>query len=505
MSDSLVVKKDEAAIPSPYALYGSDNPGAVITSVLLNGENYNEWSSEMLNALQAKRKLGFIKGTLKKPDAESADLENWLTVNSMLVGWIRASIEPKVRSTVTYITDAHQLWEDLKQRFSVGNTVRVHQLKAQLASCRQDGQTVLEYFGKLSALWEELQVYQPVHVCSCGAAAAIAKEREKERIHQFVMGLDDSRFGSMCTNVIGLDPLPSLGEIYNKMIREEQRLTATRSREQKEEAVGFVARQSSSSNSQKGDNQNKVENTILRARMLCSHCGKTGHDKRDCWQIIGFPEWFTERNGGRGQGGGSRGRGGRGNGGRGRGQASNAHATSSNSSSFTEFTPDQLRALSQLLQDKANPSASDKLSGKKSYGDVILDTGASHHMTGERSLLTNIEITSPCSVAFADGNRTLAVHMGSLRLSDKLTLYKVLYVPDLNCTLISVAKLLKQTNCLAMFTDTICVIQDRFSRTLIGVGEERDGVIHNFPLATVHFWLPLRAIRSLKTLKKQCS
>lgn len=94
----------------------------------------------------------------------------------MIVGWIRASIEPKVRSTITYITDAYQLWEDLKQRFSVGNTVRVHQIKAQLASCRQEGQSVLEYFGKRSTLWEELQVYQPIHECTCGAAAAMAKE-----------------------------------------------------------------------------------------------------------------------------------------------------------------------------------------------------------------------------------------------------------------------------------------------------------------------------------------
>lgn len=236
---TVVTKKDEAVSSSPYVLYASDNPGTKISSVQLNGENYNEWSSEMVNALQAKRKLGFIKGTLKKPDENSPDLDNWLTVNSMIVGWIRASIEPKVRSTVTYITDAYQLWEDLKQRFSVGNTVRVHQIKAQLASCRQDGQSILDYFGKLSTLWEELQVYQPVHACTCGAAAAMAKEREHEKIHQFVMGLDDSRFGNISTNVIGLDPLPSLGEIYSKMVREEQRLASARSKDQQGEAVGF--------------------------------------------------------------------------------------------------------------------------------------------------------------------------------------------------------------------------------------------------------------------------
>ncbi|XP_024009693.1 uncharacterized protein LOC112084648 [Eutrema salsugineum] len=104
--------------------------------------------AEMLNALQAKRKLGFLNGTLKKPRDSSPDLKNWLSVNSMVIGWIRSSIEPKVRSTVTYISDAHQLWDNLKERFSVGNEVRVHQIKAQLASCRQDRQPVLDYFKK---------------------------------------------------------------------------------------------------------------------------------------------------------------------------------------------------------------------------------------------------------------------------------------------------------------------------------------------------------------------
>lgn len=368
MADSTSIvsghRKDEAMSSSPYMLYGSDNPGAVITSVKLNGENYNEWSSEMVNALQAKRKLGFIKGTLKKPDEESPDHDHWLTVNSMIVGWIRTSIEPNVRSTVTYITDAYQLWEDLKQRFSVGNTVRVHQIKAQLASCRQEGRSILEYFGKLSTLWEELQVYQPVHACTCGAAVAMAKEREHEKIHQFVMGLDDSRFGNISTNVIGLDPLPSLGEIYNKMVREEQRLTTARGRDHQPEAVGFVARQHSNSSQRDSTNDStssKGDNSIMRARSICSHCGRTGHEKRDCWQLVGFPDWFNDRSGGRGNGAGNRGRG-RGTNSRGRGQANVAQATSSNSS-FPELTTDQWKVLSQMIQEKAGNSASDKLSG----------------------------------------------------------------------------------------------------------------------------------------------
>lgn len=94
---------------TPYSLHASDNPGAMITSVTLTGENYNEWSSEMTNALRAKRKLGFIEGTIPKPLASDPNHELWLSVNSMIVGWIRTSIESRVRSTVIFCSRRAQV------------------------------------------------------------------------------------------------------------------------------------------------------------------------------------------------------------------------------------------------------------------------------------------------------------------------------------------------------------------------------------------------------------
>ena len=178
-------------VPSPYDLSSSDNPGVAISPVQLTGENYAEWSSELENALRAKRKSGFIDGTLTKPDEESSDLDTWNTVNSMIVGWIRTSISPKIRSTVTFTSDAHKLWEQLRQRFSIGNSVRAHQLRAELSACKQDGMSVLDYFGKLSARWEELLSYKPLPKCTCSAMAQITKEHEEGRVHQFLMGLDE--------------------------------------------------------------------------------------------------------------------------------------------------------------------------------------------------------------------------------------------------------------------------------------------------------------------------
>ena len=51
-------------------------------------------------------------------------------------------------------------------------------------------------------------------------------------------------------------------------------------------------------------------------------------------------------------------------------------------------------------------------------------------------------------------------------------------MPDFNCTLISVSCLLKQTGCIAIFTDTLFVWNDCFTKIMIGTGEEREGVYY---------------------------
>ena len=133
----------------------------------------------------------------------------------MIVRWIRTSIEPRVRSTVTFIQDAHNLWENLKKHFSVWKNVRVHHLKEQLAVCRQDGQPVIDYFGRLSKIWEELDSYKPLPACTCTAIAKFKKDREEEKMHQFVMRLDQTRFGGICQGIKSFVSAVDLGELYN--------------------------------------------------------------------------------------------------------------------------------------------------------------------------------------------------------------------------------------------------------------------------------------------------
>lgn len=150
-SSSTTISSSAERSSDPYYLHPSDNPGSLITPVLLKGENYSEWAVEIWNSLQAKQKIGFIDGTIQKLTT-NPDLARWMSTNSMIVGWIRTSIDPKVHSTVSHVADASKLWESLKQRFSVKNSVRKHLVEDEITNCKQNEQSVLEYYGRLSKI-----------------------------------------------------------------------------------------------------------------------------------------------------------------------------------------------------------------------------------------------------------------------------------------------------------------------------------------------------------------
>lgn len=205
-------------------------------------------------------------------------------MNSMIIRWIRASISPRIRSTVTSTSDAHKLWEDLLQRYSIGNAVCAHRIRAELAACKQDGMKVMNYFGKLSTRWEELLTYKPLPKCMCSAMTKIVKDHEEERVHQFLMGLDEVRFGNVVTNIISMEPLPDLNSVYQRVVREERRFSSSRP-QAKQEVIGFAAK-TEESHMQVASGFNTTTNNISLSSIVCSHCRGNGHEKRECWQIF---------------------------------------------------------------------------------------------------------------------------------------------------------------------------------------------------------------------------
>ena len=212
---------------SPYDLTSADNPGAVISHPLLKGSNYGEWACGMKTALTSRKKFGFLDGSINKPAEGSPDLEDWWTIQALLVSWIKMTIDPMLRSTISHRDVAKDLWDYLKKRFAVINGARIQQIKAELACCKQRGIAIEAYYGKLTQIWDSLASYRPIRTCKCGLctcdlATAQETDREEDKVHQFLCGLDE-QYRAVRSSLVARVPVQPLEEVYN-IVRQEEDL-----------------------------------------------------------------------------------------------------------------------------------------------------------------------------------------------------------------------------------------------------------------------------------------
>ncbi|CAM8954310.1 unnamed protein product [Rhodiola kirilowii] len=481
-----------AIIPlsSPYYLHPSDHPGLSICPVILKDDNYDEWVIAMRNSLRAKRKLGFLDGSLSCPDSAATSpptLEDWYMVNSMLVSWIVQSIDPSLRSSITYFDSVKDLWDDLRQRFSIGNGPRKLQLRSEIARYRQTGQTVAAYYNGLKKLWDELLTYVPTRNCTCGQCKCNlnsfwVQEREEERVHQFLMGLDDVVFGTLRSNIMAQDPLPPLNKVYSLVIQEERLKTVVTSREFPTDSLALAAR----SHSKSANSSSQTSSSQSRKTFVCSHCGKKGHDKTSCYKLIGFPDWLKEKITARKQASESsfpndapltnssskeRSTG-----------YANAINNSGGSMAASPMTASDRPAFGSTLSDEQWTAVMNMFNSMQSVTEKsgmisswIIDTGASYHMTGDAALLRNITNVDPVSIKLPDGRVSSATKKGCLYMSN-FRISHVLLVPQLSCNLLSFAQLAHDLHLLVLLTDKFVVLQEIHTRIVIGVGKQQGGV-----------------------------
>lgn len=76
------------------------------------------WSRQIKQGLEAKQKLGFIKGTVKKPnDDESVEGKKWITYDYLVTSWIINSMKPQYAEVFKSAQSAGKLWTNIYERY----------------------------------------------------------------------------------------------------------------------------------------------------------------------------------------------------------------------------------------------------------------------------------------------------------------------------------------------------------------------------------------------------
>ncbi|KAK3023486.1 hypothetical protein RJ639_045073 [Escallonia herrerae] len=307
--------------------------------------------------------------------------------------------------------------------------------------------SVITYYTKLLGMWDELLTLLPLESCGCPKGTEKMNWYQDLQTYQFLMGLDD-KYATLRTQIINMDPFPNIDRVYAMVIQEESHQGITGSRDTTS-TVGFHAQNGPPTARSSGliSATTRDPDRTPTGQPWCIFCHRVGHTQEKCYRHLGIAPPGK---------------------GRGRGRGSPAMSQNAVGSSSGP-----LQASAAVTQNN-NPSLSQAQAATTS---TLLGL-TPKQMQRLSSLFWNPlhRDIPPYPVGLPDGLQTNAIKAGSVSLADGITLCHVLYVPNLAVNLIYVSCLATGTNCFVAFSNDICVLQDRTSKSLIGLGKMHRGV-----------------------------
>ena len=286
------------------------------------------------------------------------------------------------------------------------------------------------------------------------------------------------------SSTVSRTPLQPMEEVYN-VVRQEEDMRAAHKLEEDTSTAPVTAFAFQTKGRGRPDDSNKSA--------FCKHCNRTGHSTDNCFVVIGYPEWWGDRphagsTQGRGRGSSSTGYG------RGRSATVTANAvtlpgrhqveqanyvvTDKDRDGVTCLSDNQWKSILNILNSNAGKShanTAETLTGMSSTHSWILDTGASHHLTGKLDILTDIRDMEPVLIVLADGREMLSVQEGKVRIGQGLELNSVSYVEGMPSDFISVGQLMDENRCVVQLADHFLIIQDHITRMVTGAAKRELG------------------------------
>uniref|UniRef100_A0A2N9IEJ3 Integrase catalytic domain-containing protein n=1 Tax=Fagus sylvatica TaxID=28930 RepID=A0A2N9IEJ3_FAGSY len=335
-------------------------------------------------------------------------------------------LEPDVFNNVSYLESSKDIWDTLHLMYSSEeNITRIHELYQDMFSLQQGDRSIEEYFSLLQGMWDELNVYQPLST----DLQKQQKYREEFRVAKFLSGLKPD-LDPIRSQILSGKDIPTVRETYARVRRAA--ISSSGVKDERSALVGHY----DTPQGERGDHSSRRG----------THNGRGGR----AW-------------------------------------ANHATVDGDNSTPSEEQVLISKAEYDSILQRASSSSmvaSGNTCLHSSSSPSWVIDSGASDHMTGNSSLLSNIsDPCSPFSVTVANGTKTPVQGIGTVS-TPNLTFSNVLYLPEFPFNLLSVHKLTVALHCSIAFFPSYCVFQDLKTKRTIGGGFEKDGLYYFRPFHT---------------------
>ncbi|GJZ88141.1 retrovirus-related pol polyprotein from transposon TNT 1-94 [Tanacetum coccineum] len=167
------------------------------------------------------------------------DVHRWIRCDYMVTCWILNSMVTELSEAFLYAQSAHELWQEIGERYGQCNGPLIYQLERELSQNLNGFPTC--NCGK-------------IRECTCGVIEKFIERDSNSKLIQFLMKLSDG-YESLRSQILAMDPLPS-GNYSKRDVKT-------------------------------GRNDSRHE-----VKRLCTHCNQEGHIVDQCFEEIGYPDWY---------------------------------------------------------------------------------------------------------------------------------------------------------------------------------------------------------------------
>ncbi|KAL3627286.1 hypothetical protein CASFOL_028649 [Castilleja foliolosa] len=224
----------------------------------LNETNYSMWARKVELALGGVDRWHHI--TDDPPKKDEPEYKTWARNDLQVLCWLIDSIETDLSGQFIEYPNAKELWKGAYETYRSGeDALHIYDLNMD----RRDHND-METPGDILKLNKRIQTY---------------------RLYQFLHGANP-KLDSVKRDLLKESPLPSVEIAYAALRREASRVViVNHTKKEETEISGYVSQK------QKSKTESKNE-TVDKKKLRCDHCKKTGHLKKGCYELIGYPDWF---------------------------------------------------------------------------------------------------------------------------------------------------------------------------------------------------------------------